>query len=761
MFVFGKVFDNIHFVWQLFFAIAAISVVGFFSFITYRILFVTKNVARRTEVSRALLSVLAELDEIIILDNKMNIAYAKHLPINEFSFDEVIRSQFIDADGKLNACHNAIKNGTYFEDVLQAVKTNEFDENIYIRLRVLPLYTNSAAMAKYRAIILSNVTLYKATQQEKLSNVLDQYFSNAPFSLICVNSRGEILDLSGNLKFLDNRDKIVGSHISIILDIAPDQNITGLKKITKVKLRQNRSDEKYVFISIIDVKNDLYILTLFEKKELEESFDEDAFLKAIPIPSILIEKNGKVQLVNLAAKTLFKHEVNVGSFLNGYIEDYALLEKKIENNDPDLFTKPLELKFDRLNLSLLAYVNQWNGGNNILLQFIDTSEQKKLEQQFIQAQKTQAVGQLAGGIAHDFNNLLTAIIGFCDLLLQRVMPNDPSFTDLMQIKQNANRATNLVKQLLAFSRRQTLQPRRISVVEVLSDLSALLRRLIGSQIRFRVTIAKDLWPVKVDTGQFEQVIINLTVNACDAMPDGGDLTIESTNYVNAFPKTIGDEILPAGEYVLISVTDTGCGIPHDLLKTIFEPFFSTKDSGKGTGLGLATAHGIIKQTGGAIEVESQVEKGTTFKVFLPRCDDKEEEEFSEKKEINDITGTESVLLVEDEDAVRIFASRALREKGYRVLEAANGRIALKLISEGARPNVLVTDVAMPEMDGKTLSMKIREIMPTIPTIFMSGYAEEAFRQDLVNDKSIHFISKPFTLRDLASKVRKVLSSVEE
>ena len=257
------------------------------------------------------------------------------------------------------------------------------------------------------------------------------------------------------------------------------------------------------------------------------------------------------------------------------------------------------------------------GEAGVILHFIDTTEQKSLETQFAQSQKMQAVGQLAGGVAHDFNNLLTAMIGFCDLLLLRFRPGDPSFADIMQIKQNANRAANLVRQLLAFSRQQTLQPRVLDITDVLAELSHLLRRLIGENIELKVVHGRDLGLVKVDQGQLEQVIINLAVNARDAMPGGGTLTIRTANMSSEHPMRRGHEVMPPGEYVQVEVTDTGVGIPRENLARIFEPFFSTKEVGSGTGLGLSTVYGIVKQTGGFVFVESEPSAGARTFIDLP------------------------------------------------------------------------------------------------------------------------------------------------
>ncbi len=401
---------------------------------------------------------------------------------------------------------------------------------------------------------------------------------------------------------------------------------------------------------------------------------------------------------------------------------------------------------------------------SLILHFLDTTEQKNLELQFVHSQKMQAIGQLAGGVAHDFNNLLTAMIGFCDLLLLRHKPGDQSFADIMQIKQNANRAANLVRQLLAFSRQQTLQPRVLDVTDVLAELTHLLRRLIGENIDLRMIHGRDLGLVKVDQGQLEQVIINLAVNARDAMTGGGRLTIMTRNLTMATPVRRGHEEMPAGDYVVIEVIDTGVGIPPENLSRIFEPFFSTKPIGSGTGLGLSTVYGIVRQTGGFVFVDSAPGEGARFAIHLPRYTGANDAgttigTLTETRERPpaDLTGSSTILLVEDEDAVRVFSARALRNKGYQVLEATSGEAALTLLhSDGKRVDLLITDVVMPEMDGPTLIRHVHQFRPEMKVILISGYTEDRFRDQLDGGYPVHFLPKPFSLKQLAEKVKDVL-----
>ena len=405
------------------------------------------------------------------------------------------------------------------------------------------------------------------------------------------------------------------------------------------------------------------------------------------------------------------------------------------------------------------YAAPANGGSGrVILYLVDVSEQKMLETKFAQSQKMQAVGKLAGGVAHDFNNILTVIIGNSEFLLMRHTAGDPSFNEINLIHQDALRAANLVKQLLAFSREQTMQPKVLALNGAIAEMHQLLSRLVGEGIEIKLENAPDLWPVNADESQLTNAIMNLVVNARDAMPKGGTITIRTANQTVSHAMPLGAAIMPADEYVRIDVTDQGSGIAKEHIGKIFDPFFTTKPVGQGTGLGLATVYGIVKQTGGYINVDSDLNKGTTFSIFLPRFKGEMPVAQVESAPARDITGQDTVLLVEDEEAVRSFAARALRVRGYKVLEAPGGEEALELVRNHPGPiHLLITDVVMPNMDGPTLVRNLKRLRPEIAVIFMSGYAEEAFRRNEQNTADMHFLPKPFGLKQLAAKVKDVLS----
>ncbi|MET1754618.1 ATP-binding protein [Novosphingobium sp. RD2P27] len=403
----------------------------------------------------------------------------------------------------------------------------------------------------------------------------------------------------------------------------------------------------------------------------------------------------------------------------------------------------------------------------VLLGLTDSSEETRLKRQVAQATKMQAVGQLAGGVAHDFNNVLTAILGTCDLMLMRHTPGDSDYDDIQQIRANSNRAASLTRQLLAFSRQQTLRPEILQVPDIVADVSQMLRRLIGEKIQLVVTHDRDLGPVRADPTQLEQVIVNLAVNARDAMQSRGDgsgrLTLSTMRVSAADVRAMRNDIIPVGDYTALCVGDTGSGIPPEHLGKIFEPFFTTKEQGKGTGLGLSTVYGIVKQSGGFIFADSEVGKGTTFKVYLPVEHGTPGSQRTPVKAIEaprQWAGGGRILLVEDEDPVRVVAERALIRQGYQVTSARDGEEGLELVKQGGSFDLVVSDVVMPTMDGPAMARSIRELAPVLPVLFMSGYAEEQLRKEIGLTHS-WFMPKPFSVQQLSEKVGDILAQTKQ
>ncbi|MEZ5773770.1 MAG: response regulator [Hyphomicrobiaceae bacterium] len=496
------------------------------------------------------------------------------------------------------------------------------------------------------------------------------------------------------------------------------------------------------------------------------------YFDAAPVAIATIDRSGRILSANSAFTRMFAgsgEQARPGRQRLGDLVDprsRAQLDARLGEGPAAADGQPLQIAFgqngERIGrLYLSAIASDGEAGGSAIVYAIDATEQRDLEIQFAQSQKMQAVGQLAGGIAHDFNNVLTVIIGSSDLLLANHRPTDPAFRDIVAIKQNANRAAGLVRQLLAFSRRQTLRPEVLLLNDVISDLSILLSRLLGERVRLKVAHGRDLWYVKADVTQFEQVIINLCVNARDAMPDGGRLTVRTYNLSREETQKLRDKALEPGDYVACEVSDTGTGMPAEVLAKIFEPFFTTKEVGKGTGLGLSTVYGIVKQTGGYIYCDSTPGKGTTFRIYLPRFVSEPAEaapsQRGERREKSrDLTGTGTVLLVEDEEAVRRIAARALARQGYQVLEAGTGAEALDVLAEhDGRVDLVVSDIVMPEMDGPTLLKALRKVNPEMKIIFISGYAEDALKS-LEGGEEFQFLPKPFQLKELVAVVKETL-----
>ena len=616
-------------------------------------------------------------------------------------------------------------------------------------------------------------------------------------------------DSDGCFRFVNQRlaewvghppEKLVGMALSDVLGVVPNPE----EDRAEMRLKGRNGDifQAFVTHTVFDEGGEMFSRSVVVRDLMPERHWERAVKTAerrfhwlfedAPVGIVLADPDTTVSGCNPAFAQLLGKEMD--DIIGKPVTDFILepdrpaaaeqLSRVLMGTSPGNHL-PVRLDGGGRDLVATLYVSptaEDGAVTGLMLHFIDTTEQKNLEIQFAQSQKMQAMGQLAGGVAHDFNNLLTAMIGFCDLLLQRHGPNEPSFADIMQIKQNANRAASLVRQLLAFSRRQALQPRLFDVTDALAELSNLLRRLLGETIELVITHGRDLGLVRVDPGQFDQVIINLAVNARDAMPGGGLLTITTKAMKVDRPYQRGADVMPPGHYIQIEVADTGTGIPAENLGRIFEPFFSTKEVGAGTGLGLSTVYGIVRQTDGFIFVDSQPGHGTSFRIFLPRFEAQAELPKPKPGETQatlpeerktalpasadpegpsnggDLTGAGTILIVEDEDAVRLFGARALRNKGYKVLEASSGEKALDVLRSEEGIDVLVTDVVMPGMDGATLARLVRMERPSIQVILMSGYAEDVALGDFSGEDGIHFLPKPFSLKQLAGKVKDVMAN---
>ena len=554
------------------------------------------------------------------------------------------------------------------------------------------------------------------------------------------------------------------------------------------------------------------------QKDLNTAFDKISWLfNFSPIGIIFADKYGFIKDCNLTTQKFFKikRENLIEQSLFSLCEDEEQkLAKEFQSPSEKISSIPIDVKIrfekeERIASVFLSPMKSLHAANNeevegFVLYIIDSTKQKNLEIQFAQAQKMQAMGQLAGGVAHDFNNLLTAMIGFCDLLLQRHGVGDPSFTDLIQIKQNANRAAGLVRQLLAFSRKQPLKPKLIDVTENFVELSHMLKRILGEQIVLKFHHGNDLGFIRVDPVQFSQVIINLAVNAKDAMENNGILTISTHVETLTEPYQFGADLIKPGEFVIINVKDTGHGISKENLTRVFEPFFSTKQNvvGSGTGLGLSTVYGIVRQTEGFIKIDTKVDQGTTFSIYLPRFennqDEIEEVTPNNKNVITDKDGAPvltvqektsgitnidqklifglnlssidrgiennknnadiRILFVEDEDSVRTFGVRALKKKGYDVVGCNSAENALEHLKTDTNFDLLLTDMVMPGMSGAELAKLVKSQIKNIKVLLASGYSEEIARKELSNDDDFEFMAKPFSLGDLTKKVFDVLNS---
>ncbi|HEX8057777.1 MAG TPA: response regulator, partial [Novosphingobium sp.] len=491
----------------------------------------------------------------------------------------------------------------------------------------------------------------------------------------------------------------------------------------------------------------------------------EALLGQLPLGLAMADRDGRLLFANPAFMRAGGRE---GEAPPTYPTDLVVREDKGALSDAirryaqgsaaagDIAVRLVSQPDDPVSLSLAGV--RGLGEAAVLLGLTDSSEETRLKRQVAQATKMQAVGQLAGGVAHDFNNVLTAILGTCDLMLLRHTPGDSDYDDIQQIRANSNRAASLTRQLLAFSRQQTLRPEVLQLPDVVAEISQMLKRLIGEKIQFEVSHDRDLGPVRADPSQLGQVVMNLVVNARDAMPRGGKLMLTTRRVTTNDVRAMRSEIVPMGDYTALIVEDTGSGIPPEHLGKIWEPFFTTKEQGRGTGLGLSTVYGIVKQSGGFIFADSELGKGTKFTIYLPVHHGAPAVAAPVVAPTpSSWAGGGSILLVEDEDTVRMVAERALTRQGYQVTSARDGEEGLEAVETGGQFDLVLSDVVMPSMDGPAMAREIRKLAPDLPVLFMSGYAEEQLRRQ-IDIENVHFIPKPFSVQQICDKVGAVLAA---
>ncbi|KQS98182.1 MULTISPECIES: cell cycle histidine kinase CckA [unclassified Rhizobium] len=684
-----------------------------------------------------------------------------------------------------------------------------------LKARVLPL--EDGARNPLYIWQISDITSERDDQErffKELQNAID-YLDHAPAGFFSAGKKGEIFYINATLadwlgldltKFqpgsMTIADLVAGEGLALVQSVQAEP---GLKKTKTLDLDLRKSNGQSFAVRMVHRVSSARdgapgeSRTIVLARSNDDESDQSASIAAMrftrffnntPMAIASVDGDGRILRTNAPFLKLFSAVVSQDDMEHG-----ALLEAVVHDGERARLREALEAAKDRqgdippidslhptdetrhFRFYVNAVIDQSDQAPEeaAIVYAVEITEQKALETQMAQTQKMNAVGTLAGGIAHDFNNVLTAILLSSDHLLLSARPSDASFADLMEIKRNANRAAVLVRQLLAFSRKQTMRPTVLSMTDVVGDLRMLVDRMTGTNVKLEVDYGRDLWPVRTDLGQFEQVVLNLAVNARDAMPNGGIITLRTRNLPAGEVAALNRREIPEEDFVLVEVSDQGTGIPPEILDKIFEPFFTTKEVGKGTGLGLSMVYGIIKQSGGYIYPESEVGKGTTFRILLPRyveeaslpADSGEVQavpvlatKVPVQEEPADLTGNSAVvLLVEDEEAVRRGGKRMLETRGYTVHEAGSGVEALDIMDElNGAVDIVVSDVVMPEMDGPTLLREIRKNYPDLKFIFVSGYAEDAFAKNLPADAKFGFLPKPFSLKQLAVAVREMLDS---
>jgi len=683
-----------------------------------------------------------------------------------------------------------------------------------LKARILP--EEDGRSGPYNVWQLTDITSERDDQERffrELQNAID-YLDHAPAGFFSAGRKGEIFYVNATLadwlgidltKFvprsLSIADLVAGEGMALIQSV---QAAPGLQRTETLDLDLRRTNGQSLPVRLLHsvtsmrdgAPGESRTIVLARQPGVEGDQSASAmrftrFFNNTPMAIASVDGDGKILRINAPFLRLFsgvvsRDDVETGAHLEAIVHEGArqqLMDALAAAKDRQGDIAPIdcrhpgdESRYVRFYVNAVIDESDEAPEEVAIVYAVETTEQKALETQMAQTQKMNAVGTLAGGIAHDFNNVLTAILLSSDHLLLQARPSDASFADLMEIKRNANRAAVLVRQLLAFSRKQTMRPAVLNLTDVVGDLRMLVDRLIsGTNVKLEVDYGRDLWPVRTDLSQFEQVLINLCVNARDAMPEGGTILLKTRNVPADQTVNYPQADLPSEDFVMVEVSDTGTGIPPEIMDKIFEPFFTTKEVGKGTGLGLSMVYGIVKQSGGYIYPESEIGRGTSFRIFLPRHVAEAAAALPAGDEAPaaataappapaaeqvDLTGNSAVvLLVEDEEAVRRGGKRMLETRGYTVHEAGSGIEALEIMEElDGQVDIVVSDVVMPEMDGPTLLGELRKKHPDLKFIFVSGYAEDAFARNLPADAKFGFLPKPFSLKQLAVAVREMLDS---
>ncbi len=778
-----------------------------------------------------------------ILANRSAQEYFKDEQVLDFLERNIIDSNANKLDlQKLSSAVNKLQSATVRLSINPG-KDSVFVAQEWLHISVKPIYLNKTDIFEdefslnkirkeaYIFWTIENITSYKNMEQvyQNEMSSMHNFLDFLPVGLYTCNAEGKIEYINDTLADFLKTDKndAIGKSIDDFVGYKPEvlHHSSGIFNgnllfktprgnveafVKQQNVREN-SELKTHGVVIWGLPNDNSI-----KQKLHQVSEKFEWLfNTAPVGIIFADKKQKIievnaqlteifekkdtELLNKKAGDYFNDEIKAK--INDILEQYADNEAEDFNLETTInFTK--EEKSVQLHISPMKMYYSGTGDEigGMIIYIVDNTNKRDLEMQVAQAQKMQAFGQLAGGVAHDFNNLLTAVIGYCDLLLQRHGIGDPSFPDLVQLKRSAQQAANVARQLLAISRKQPMNPKLMDVTEAFTEIDYLLTRLITEQIKFQINYGTDLGYIRVDPVQFSQVMTNLVINAKDAMNGKGNLTISTRSERLTEPYRFGADIIKPGDFVVISVSDTGCGITPENLTRIFEPFYSTKKNvvGSGTGLGLAVVYNIIRQTEGFIKVHSEMGKGTTFEIYLPMYEGTEAEiakpeavkqeiirdrsgktaletmppvvnpndkpilgmnvyEFDSRRRISANTGETRILFVEDEDAVRTVGARGLKQKGFDVVDCISAENALEYIENGETFDMMITDMMMPGLSGADLAKIVHEKNPETKIILASGYSEEIARKELAGSSDFYFMSKPYSLGDLHKKVQEVLA----